>query len=98
MILVWTPAALRDRDHHDRRMAMDSPRAAIAPVDLVLPQIEALLDDPELGRRRRVQGTRELVIARTSFVVIYRVRPKQQRTEILRLLHGAQQWPPLPEG
>ena len=76
-------------------MAMDSPRAAIAQIDLVLHQVEALLVDPELGRRGRVQGTRELVIARTSFVVIYRVRPNLQRTEILRLLHGAQQWPPL---
>ena len=49
MSLVWTPAALRDRDHQDRRMAMDSPRAAIAPVDLVLPRLKPCLMTPSWG-------------------------------------------------
>ncbi len=36
-------------------------------------------------------GTRELVIPRTSYIVVYRVRG--QWVEILALQHGAQQWP-----
>ena len=41
----------------------------------------------------RAAGTRELVIARTPFVVVYRVRQKPERVEIIRVLHGAQKWP-----
>ncbi len=45
-----------------------------------------------LGRVGRQRSTRELVISRTPFIVIYRIM--NGRIEILRLLHGAQQWPP----
>jgi toxin ParE1/3/4 len=40
-----------------------------------------------------VKGTRELVIGRTPFIVVYRVKPKAKRIELLRVLHGSQQWP-----
>jgi plasmid stabilization system protein ParE len=36
---------------------------------------------------------RELVISRTPFIVVYHL-PSTQQVEILRLLHGAQLWPP----
>ena len=39
-------------------------------------------------------GTRELVIPRTAFLLIYRIDRNAQKVEILRLLHGAEQWPP----
>jgi len=45
----------------------------------------------KLGRVGRMQGTRELVISGTTFIVVYRV--KGRRIELLRLLHGSQQWP-----
>jgi toxin ParE1/3/4 len=38
-----------------------------------------------------VPATRELVVAGTPWVVVYRVK---NRVEILRVLHGAQSWPP----
>jgi len=44
-----------------------------------------------MGRPGRKKGTRELVISRTPFVVVYRA--KGPRIEIIRLLHGAQRWP-----
>ena len=53
-----------------------------------------LADHPEAGRRGRLGGTRELVIPRTAFLPIYRIDREAQTVEILRLLHGAQQWPP----
>lgn len=53
-----------------------------------------LADHPEAGRRGRLGGTRELVIPRTAFLLIYRIDREAQTVEILRLLHGAQQWPP----
>ncbi|MDN5844319.1 MAG: type II toxin-antitoxin system RelE/ParE family toxin, partial [Alcaligenaceae bacterium] len=47
------------------------------------------------GRKR---GTRELVISRTPLVLVYRVRPRLAKIEIMRVLHTAQQWPPAPRG
>jgi plasmid stabilization system protein ParE len=40
---------------------------------------------------RRKRGTRELIINRTPCVAVYRIKGEQ--VELLRLLHGAQQWP-----
>ena len=53
--------------------------------------MELLADQPGLGRAGRVSGTRELVVARTPYVVPYRV--KGEVIEALRVYHGAQRWP-----
>ena len=47
---------------------------------------------PEIGRSGRVSGTRELVVPGTSYLLVYRIRPEE--IQILRVLHGRQQWPP----
>ena len=46
---------------------------------------------PEIGRPGRIDGTRELIIQRTPYIVAYRIATKSIR--ILRVLHGAQMWP-----
>jgi toxin ParE1/3/4 len=51
-----------------------------------------LKDHPDMGRMGRVKGTRELVIQRTPFILVYRVLASVSRVEVLRILHGAQQW------
>lgn len=53
--------------------------------------VNMLIDRPEMGRAGRKPGTRELVISRTPFIVIYRLHG--ERIELLRLLHGVQRWP-----
>jgi len=50
-----------------------------------------LAEHPELGRLGRVRGTRELVVTGTRYLLIYRV--KGDEIQILRVLHGRQQWP-----
>jgi toxin ParE1/3/4 len=54
-------------------------------------QMTMLAEFPTLGREGRVPGTRELVINRSPFVLVFRMR--NQQIEIIRLLHGAQMWP-----
>jgi toxin ParE1/3/4 len=46
---------------------------------------------PFRGRAGEEPDTRELVVPRTAYIVVYRVR--ESVVEILRVIHGAQQWP-----
>ena len=96
MIVKWLPQALLDRERQIRYIFAENPKAAIALDDLFRRQTKILEDHPESGRIGRHKGTRELVVPRTPFIMIYRINRKGRRAEILRLLHGAQKW--LPRG
>jgi len=90
-MLVWLKRAIQDRDAQLDYIAEDNPLAAVSQGDRIDEQVDVLLEHPQMGRPGRKQGTRELVISHTPFVVVYRI--KGQRIELLRLLHGAQKWP-----
>lgn len=90
-MLVWLKRAIHDRDAQIDFVAQDNPLAAVTQGDRIEDQVDQLLQHPQMGRPGRKQGTRELVISRTPFIVVYRVKGK--RIELLRLLHGSQKWP-----
>jgi toxin ParE1/3/4 len=54
-------------------------------------QIEMLAKFPEYGRTGRKPDTRELVLAALPYLAIYRIH--EEAVEIVRILHGAQDWP-----
>jgi toxin ParE1/3/4 len=59
---------------------------------LELTALEHLLsENPKLGNAGRVPGTRELVIAKTTYIVPYRLRGST--IEIVRLYHSSRRWP-----
>lgn len=93
MQLKWTDLALADLDRIETYIAADnSPLVAIDVVLRIIDTVDIILPEhPEAGRIGRVENTRELVIDGTPFLVIYRIT---RAVEILRVLHGAQQWPP----
>ncbi|MGF6971522.1 toxin ParE1/3/4 [Paraburkholderia sp. WC7.3g] len=91
MRLEWSVCALEDRDEIFDYIEEDSPRAAVIVDDRIRTQVCQLLQFPETGRLGRVEGTRELVISRTPYIAAYRITGDTVR--ILRVLHGAQQWP-----
>jgi len=91
MRIEWSVFAQADRDAIFDYIEADSPQAAITVDDRIRVQVEGLARFPESGRPGRVEGTRELVIDRTPYVAAYRVAGGTVR--ILRVLHGAQQWP-----
>ena len=72
-------------------IAQDSPRAAQIVVERILASLESLPEHPGMGRPGRVEGTREMVIARTPYVAVYEVTP--QGVAVARVIHGAQNWP-----
>lgn len=90
-MLVWLKKAIHDRDAQLDYIAQDNPMAAVTQGDRITEQIDILQQHPQMGRPGRKQGTRELVISRTPFIVVYRIKAK--RIELLRVLHGSQQWP-----
>ncbi len=70
---------------------VDNPAAAARTVLEIIEAVEQLAGHPGMGRPGRVPGTRELIIARLPYIVVYRVRGNV--LEILRVLHGAMRWP-----
>lgn len=90
---MWLPRAEKNLDDQLDYIEQDSIKAADAVAERVQQQVQQLSSFPELGRAGRKRGTRELVISRTSLVLVYRLRPKLARLEIIRVLHTSQQWP-----
>lgn len=91
MRLEWSILAMADREAIFDYIETESPRAAIAVDERISAQSQTLVQFPHSGRPGRIDGTRELVIGQTPFIVAYRVTDDVVR--ILRVLHGAQEWP-----
>jgi toxin ParE1/3/4 len=91
LTIRWLRAAERSRVEQLEYVARDNPSAAARMDEAIERQTDLLAQNPFIGRVGRVKGTRELVIGRTPFIAIYRV--KRKRVEILSFLHGAQRWP-----
>jgi len=91
MQLEWSRFAQSDRDEIFDYIAADNPRAAVAVDRRIQSEVETMARFPRRGRPGRVEGTRELVILRTPYVVAYRITGDTVR--ILRVLHGARRWP-----
>jgi len=49
-----------------------------------------LQNHPEAGRQGRVKNTRELIIVKTPYIVVYNIL--SDSLLILRILHGARKW------
>lgn len=90
--LRYTREALQDLD--DACAWIAAHRAAgeaEALARMIYAAIDGLRVFPERGRPGRVEGTRELVIPRSRFVVPYRVEGRE--VHVLAILHGGRAWP-----
>ncbi|MBS0271778.1 MAG: type II toxin-antitoxin system RelE/ParE family toxin [Proteobacteria bacterium] len=91
MKIVWTYLALRDLEDAYEFVADNSPKAASGMIDRIEKALSNLKIYPNVGRKGRIEGTRELIIPNTSFIFSYRV--KETHIEILAFLHGRRKWP-----
>lgn len=89
--IEWTPAAIRDLNRIREYIGGDNPAAARKVATQIFDHASSLATFPERTRTGRVNHTREAVIPNLPYIIVYRV--KQSRLEVLRILHGAQQWP-----
>ena len=91
MRLEWSIFAIDDREGIFDFIELDSPRAAVKVDDPLGRQVQRLAEFPQSGRAGRVADTYELVTNGLPYVIAYRISADTVR--ILRVLHGAQQWP-----
>jgi toxin ParE1/3/4 len=91
MRVRWLRKALRNLDEEATYIAADNAAAARLVVKRVLDAVAMLAEQPGLGRPGRVPGTRELIVAKTRYIVPYRVRGAT--IEILRVFHTSRRLP-----
>jgi len=92
MRICWSPEAVDDLAELRAHIAEDDPYAAQRVAFRILEAVETLLArNPAVGRPGRVPGTRELIVARTPYIVPYRL--VGETLQILRVYHSARRWP-----
>ncbi|HKV23883.1 MAG TPA: type II toxin-antitoxin system RelE/ParE family toxin [Candidatus Acidoferrum sp.] len=91
MRVRWTTPAREQLVAAHQYIAEDHPRAAARMAEKIWKSTQLLGKHPMAGRPERVEGTRELVVRGTPFVVAYRVR--RNEVQILAVMHGARKWP-----
>lgn len=93
MRLIWTRRATWNLAEIRSYIARDNPAAATRVASRIHQAVARLADHPELGRPGREPSIRELVVARTRYVVAYSV--EEEPITIPAVVHGARQWPRL---
>lgn len=91
MKIAWTRLAVADLNNAYEYIAAERPSSAIQIIERIEKSIDSIRKHPQLGRPGRVDGTRELIIPGTAFIVPYRI--KNNKLEILAVIHGARCWP-----
>lgn len=92
MNVVWTRRYLRELATIGDYIAERNPVAAARIVRDIHTKTGSLLSsNPFIGRAGDIEGTRELVIPGTPYIVAYRVRDDD--IEVLFVQHGAREWP-----
>jgi toxin ParE1/3/4 len=92
--VVVTEAAEADLSAIYAHYAERSGPSAGQVLGTILRAINGLALFPLIGRPGAVPGTRERVLARYPYRIIYNVDDVNQVIEVWRVLHGAQHWPP----
>ena len=89
--LVYSRRYSRRLEDIYERIDVDDSAAAPRVIERIRTAVERLQEFPAIGRPGRVEGTRELVIAQTPYIVPYRVEGGV--VQIITVLHSAQRWP-----
>lgn len=92
MRVGWSPSAVADLKAIVEWIEQDRDlETADRIARTIYDAVQSLRTMPYRGRYGRLENTRELVIARLPYIVIYQVF--EERLTILNVLHEAQRWP-----
>ena len=89
MRIVLLDEARDDLAAIDRYIRRDNPEAARRELRKIRDRIDLLAEQQHLGHAGRWPHTRELVVP--PYIIPYRVRGEM--VEVLRVFHGAREWP-----
>jgi toxin ParE1/3/4 len=89
MEIIWRPSAVEDIELARRYIAEFNPKAAARVFVAIRASVRTLADFPQRGRLGRVEGTRELVVPHTPYLIAYTVIGQQ--LVILAVLHHARE-------
>ena len=89
---VWLATARRSRASRIAYVAERNPQAALDMANGIRASTDQLTNHARIGRPGRVPGTRELVVPRTPYIVIYDVEDDTVR--VIHVMHTAKRWPP----
>jgi addiction module RelE/StbE family toxin len=90
MRVRWTTPAAEDLYNIVGHIRRDNPDAATDVAQSLYDGCGTLRKFPHLGRKGRIEGTRDLVFSGLPYIVVYRIQG--QTVEIMRIYHGAQDW------
>lgn len=91
MRIRWEAEALADLVSLRNYIAEDNPSAAGKVAQRILKYVNLLLDQPLLGGPGRIHNTREMVVSKTPYTIVYHV--SESTITILRVFHQARKWP-----
>jgi len=91
MQLRWTTAAADDLEGIAEYLFEKSPQNAAQLIRKIYEAPSILKSYPNMGRPGKKEGTRELVLTPLPYIVVYQIMG--DATNVLRILHGAQDWP-----
>lgn len=91
MLVRWTSEAASDLEQITAHIQQDNRTAAQEVAQAIYQAVASLRNFPNRGRTGRVHGTRELVVGSLPYIIVYRT--VQESVQVLRVYHGAQEWP-----
>lgn len=89
--ILWTLPAVEHLKEIRAYIRQDNPEAASRVVKAIREQVKPLGEHPQMGRKGIIEGTRELVISRLPYLVVY--QHQDDTVTVLAVVHTARNWP-----
>ena len=92
MHLEWSRNALSDMRSVTLYISAENPSAARIVTRRIRNGAQSLVDFPKLGKTGRITETRELIIPKTPYTLVYRYT--DTTITVLAVIHTSRAWPP----
>jgi len=89
MRLRWTPEAAENLESIHTYLCEHYPSFAAPTVRILYEAVRSLRTFPERGRIGEIDETREFVLPRLPYIIVYRI--SADAVEVLHIYHGAQE-------
>lgn len=91
MKILWSATSVKHLQESVEYIQGQSADGAITVRRRILETVRRIGEMPYSGREGRIEGTREAVVPRTQYIVVYRV--SAQSLDVLGIWHASRLWP-----